>query len=270
MEAIMYKNNRRVLSLVIAGLFLMVLIMGCGNKTTNATPESVVKEPSQAPATATNGQSPTVVPTKAPPVISCTITSSLKPEWKTKLCETFDNNTKGWVVGDQSSDLMNADVKIEGGKYIINYGGKAVKGYDSATGSVILIGDSKDFAVTIKGKFDTDNKYVGWGVVFRSTQSKDGYAFRISREGKYGFQRIEAGALFPLITAKSSNLIKLDQDNTISIVAEGSHFDFYINDSKVNSYEDAKLTGSRLNLALYLQEGAKSVFEFDEILVKTP
>jgi hypothetical protein len=62
----------------------------------------------------------------------------------------------------------------------------------------------------------------------------------------------------------------LDLDNTISIVAKGTHFDFYINDSLVNSYDDSKLTGTRLNLALYLQEGAKSVFEFDEILVKTP
>jgi hypothetical protein len=266
----MYKKYRRTLFLVITALFLMGLATGCGKNTAIANPETVVEKPQQASTATAKVEAPTAVPPKTQPAATCTITSSIKPEWKTKLCETFDNNTKGWIVGDQSSDLMNADVKIEGGKYYINYGGKAVKGYNTGTGSVILIGESTDFAVTIKGKFDTDNKYVGWGVVFRSSQAKDGYAFRISREGKYGFQRIQGGALFTLIAAKSSSLIKLDQDNTISIVAEGNHFDFYINDSLVNSYDDAKLTGTRLNLALYLQEGAKSVFEFDEILVKTP
>ena len=266
----MNRKYRSNLILLVTGFFMISLILGSGNKIVLAIPETVVEKPLETIPTATIVVTPTATPTKFQPVASCSITSTLMPEWKIKLCETFDNNTRGWVVGDQSSDLMNADVKIEGGKYIINYGGKAVKGYNTGTGSVILIGESADFAVTIKGKFDTDNKYVGWGIVFRSSQAKDGYAFRISREGKYGFQRIEGGALFTLIAAKSSNLIKLDQDNTISIVAEGNHFDFYINDSKVNSYEDAKLTGSRLNLALYLQEGAKSVFEFDEILVKTP
>ena len=266
----MNRKYRSNLILLVTGFFLISLILGSGNKIVLAIPETVVKKPLEALTTATIVVTPTATPTKFQPITSCSITSTLMPEWKIKLCETFDNNTRGWVVGDQSSDLMNADVKIEGGKYIIDYGGKAVKGYNTGTGSVILIGDAADFAVTIKGKFDTDNKYVGWGVVFRSSQAKDGYAFRISREGKYGFQRIEGGALFTLIPAKSSSLIKLDQDNTISIVAEGNHFDFYINDSKVNSYEDSKLTGSRLNLALYLQEGAKSVFEFDEILVKTP
>jgi len=266
----MNRKYRSNLILLVTGFLLISLILGSGNKIVLAIPETVVKKPLEALTTATIVVTPTATPTKFQPITSCSITSTLMPEWKIKLCETFDNNTRGWVVGDQSSDLMNADVKIEGGKYIIDYGGKAVKGYNTGTGSVILIGDVTDFAVTIKGKFDTDNKYVGWGVVFRSSQAKDGYAFRISREGKYGFQRIVGGKLYTLIPAKATSLIKVDLDNTISIVAKGTHFDFYINDTLVNSYDDSKLTGTRLNLALYLQEGAKSVFEFDELMVKTP
>jgi hypothetical protein len=266
----MNRKHRNNLILLVSGFFLIALVLGSGNKTVLAVPETVVEKHVNAIPTATIVVTPTAAPSRFQTITSCSITSTLMPEWKIKLCETFDNNTRGWVEGDQSSDLMNADAKIEGGKYIIDYGGKAVKGYNTGTGSVILIGDASDFAVTIKGKFDTDNKYVGWGVVFRSSQAKDGYAFRISREGKYGFQRIVGGKLFTLIPAKATSLIKLDLDNTISIVAKGTHFDFYINDSLVNSYDDSKLTGTRLNLALYLQEGAKSVFEFDEILVKTP
>jgi hypothetical protein len=254
----MNRQFRSKLILLVTCFFLMALALGSGNKTVAAA------------TSATPTATPTPTPSRFTTVDSCTITSTLKPEWKTRLCETFDGNTRGWVVGAQNSEMMNADLKIEGGKYIIDYGGKAVKGYTSGVGSAILIGEASDFVVTIKGKFDSDNKYVGWGIVFRSSQAKDGYAFRISREGKYGFQRIVAGKLFTLIAAKATSLIKLEQDNTIAIVAEGSHFDFYINDTKVNSYDDSKLTGARLNLALYLQEGAESVFEFDEILVKTP
>lgn len=246
------------LILVMACFFLSALVLGYGNDIVEAA----------------TGTTPTVTPTPTPSrfknVESCKISSGLKPEWKIRLCETFDDNSGYWVVGEQSNDLMNADAKIENGKYFIEYGGKAIKGYSTGVGSVIFIGDVDDFAITIKGKFDTINKYVGWGIVFRSSQAKDGYAFRISREGNYAFQRIVAGKVFTLIPAKATNLLKKDQDNSISIVVEGNHFDFYINDSKINSYEDSKLTGSRLNLALYLQEGAKAVFEFDEILVKTP
>jgi hypothetical protein len=251
--------NRKIRSnwiLVATCIILAGLVLGSGAKAVLAS----------ATATVT----PTPAPSRFQTIDACAIASTLMPEWKTRLCETFENNTRGWVVGSQSSDMMNAEIKIEGGKYIIDYGGKAVKGYTSGVGSAIFIGDAADFAVTIKGKFDSDNKYVGWGVVFRSSQAKDGYAFRISREGKYGLQRIEGGKLFTLIAAKSSSLIKLDQDNVLSVVANGNHFDFYINDTKVNSYEDSKLTGTRLNLALYLQEGATTVYEFDEILVKTP
>lgn len=254
----MNKKNHTKLAILVTCSFLIALVLGSGNLTVEAATST------------TPTVTPTPLPSKFQTIDSCTIASTLKPEWKTRLCETFDDNKRGWVVGDQSSDMMNAEAKVEGGKYIIDYGGKAVKGYTSGVGSAIFIGEASDFVVTIKGKFDSDNKYVGWGVVFRSSQAKDGYAFRISREGKYGFQRIVGGKLYTLIASKASSLIKLEQDNTLSIVAEGNHFDFYINDSMVNSYEDSKLTGSRLNLVLYLQEGAESVFEFDEILVKTP
>ena len=266
----MNKQFRNIVFLVLTVLFLLSLVTACGKKTTSAIPLTVTEEHQEVPTATIKVVAPTAGPPKIPSVTACPITSSIKPEWKIRLCETFDNNTKGWIVGDQSNELMNADVRIEGGKYIIDYGGKAVKGYDTGTGSRIILGDAADFAVTIKGKFDTDNKYVGWGVVFRSSQAKDGYMFRISREGLYAFQRIEGGALFSLIPAKSTGMIKLDQDNTITVIAEGNHFEFYINDSLINSYDDDKLTGSKLFMAIWLAEGAKSVFEFDEIMVKTP
>ncbi len=241
---------------VMACFFLTALVLGSANHSVEAA----------------TSPTPTVTPTPSrfKTVDNCKITSTLKPEWKVRLCETFDDNSMKWPTGEQSSDEIFADAKIEGGKYVIDFGGKAGKNYSTGTGSAIFIGDVTDFVVTVKGKFDTDNKFVGWGFLYRSSQERDGYAYRIFQEGKYGLQRMEGGKLFTLIPAKASNLIKKGADITLSIVAEGDHFDFYINDSLVNSYEDAKLNGTRLSLALYLQEGAKAVFEFDEMLVKTP
>lgn len=252
------KHQNQLIPAVIC-FFLITLVLGSGNKSVLASPQTADTTPT-----------PTTTPSRFKTVDSCKIESTLKPEWKISLCETFDDNSRNWLVGEQGSDVINADAKIEDGKYIIDFSGKAGKNYSTGVGSALYIGDVTDFVVTVKGKFDTDNKFVGWGFLYRSDQDRNGYAYRIFQEGKYGLQRMEGGKLFTLIPAKASNLIKKGADITLSIVAEGDHFDFYINDSLVNSYDDAKLNGKRLNLALYLQEGAKAVFEFDEILVKTP
>lgn len=254
----MNSKKRINLMFVMACFFLIALVLGSGN-------HSVEAATSPTPTV-----TPTTTPSRFKTVDNCKITSTLKPEWEVRLCETFDDNSMKWPTGEESNDEVFADTKIEGGKYVIDFSGKAGKNYTAGTGSVIFIGDVTDFVVTVKGKFDTDNKYVGWGFVYRSSQERNGYVYRISQEGKYGLQRMEGGKLFTLIPGKASNLIKKGADITLSIVAEGDHFDFYINDSLVNSYEDAKLSGTRLSLALYLQEGAKAVFEFDEMLVKTP
>lgn len=82
-----------------------------------------------------------------------------------------------------------------------------------------------------------------YGVVFRSPDEDNGYAFLVSTNGHYMVWKFQEGEDFVLIPWTSSDLIRCGREigdfvNRLGIVAHGADFEFYINGTLVNTVTD--------------------------------
>ncbi len=260
----MFRKNRWMLILF---TLLMVGITACGGKQAVATtaPATEEKKIEVQPTT-----TPPPEPTEKPK-IACEITSDLKSDWRSVMCEQFNDNSHKWYVGSSDTSKQQAEAKIENGEYILDYSGKMWANYGMPVASRIPVIKAKDFYISIKGKIDTTNREVGWGIVFRSDEtSKNGYAFRIGREHYYSLLEVVNGKWNPLTPWKTHSAISWEGDNTLEMVAEGDKFDFYVNSELVTSLSKSTISGDVVGLFVWLEEGATAVFTFDDVLVRIP
>ena len=79
-----------------------------------------------------------------------------------------------------------------------------------------------------------------------------------------------SGKWVTLIPSKRNSAIKMDQENTTTVVAQGDQFDFYNNGTLLASYNDSSLSGSTIYIAVTGAEGADFTVSFDNLVVQVP
>lgn len=209
--------------------------------------------------------------TKAPiktPTPSCEVLSNLKSNWKTILCDTFDNSQSDWYVGKDTSDLAEIDVFINNGQYIIDITGKPNTGYKGGVIQWFGLANAQNFMASIDGKISSKNRGVAWGINFRG-KDNNFFSFVIGKEGWYRLDMLKNNDWFYPIKTKMNNAIKWDDSNNLSIVAEDEKFYFYVNDILIDSYESDNKFGTEISLVVSADEGASATFFFDNALIKT-
>jgi serine/threonine protein kinase len=220
-----------------------------------------------AQSTATATRVPTVTPKPKTPTPVCNLASPYKTNWKTLLCESFSNDNGNFYTGSDSDELIKGSAKIINGKYVWDISGKATSGYRGGVVQWTDIGSASDFVLSIDGKIDSVYKECGWGVAFRG-KGNSFYLFQLQHNGYYSFDLLSNGDWTSLIPWRANNAIKWDENNNVTIVAEGSNFKFYVNGTLVNSYDSDYLNGTTLYLVVTAAEGASANIEFDNLLVR--
>lgn len=88
----------------------------------------------------------------------------------------------------------------------------------------------------------------GVGLVYRyRRESKDYYAFVLSKDDGFTFYRRQAGEFIPLYSGRS-NVIHLDKFNKLAIIGKQSTFSLYINDNFVKTIRDSALVGGDVGI----------------------
>jgi hypothetical protein len=248
--------------------FLILLIVGslmvvaCGGKTQPAAaPEEELPEIAPAEPVTEAGEQE---------ISTCALVTDLKPEWRTVLCETFDDNAHGWYTGEGDSERMTGESKLENGEYIVDYTGKAFAQYSKGGLTRLPIIKSSDFLVSVTGLIETVNRELGWGIGFHFTDNSEGYLFRIGQEGYYSLYKVAANAATPLVQWKTNSAIQWEEENTLVVIAENDQFEFYVNGTLLTTYSDSEISGDNVYLIFWLAEGASAVYTMDDILVKIP
>jgi len=192
--------------------------------------------------------------------------TSIAEDWKIVLADNFDSNKNGWETESSDNDRAKSIITMTGGKY----------NWDIASHKLAIISETantkplSDFVMSVDAKQISGPRTADYGVFFRENSSYYGYYFGINNKGEYILQ-IYNKDWIDLIDYTKSNLIRPGEVNRITVIAEGSHFIFFINGQYLTEFTDRRLKGGQVGLTTTLYDaGQHAVFEFDNFELRVP
>jgi len=182
------------------------------------------------------------------------------------LKDTFDSNKNGWVVKQSDDEYGSTNYKIADGAYIWDATAhQAFIGWVTADPKAV-----SDFYLTVEVKQSAGPDSADYGVIFREDDNSNFYYFGIDDQGQYVLY-LYNNDWITLIDWTESELIQPGESNRITILGEGSHFIFFINDQYLTEVTDDSLASGTVALAIELAGvDDNAVFQFDNFELRVP
>lgn len=233
-----------------------------------ATPTSA---PTQTPTitptptpTPTSTHTPTPTPNMTAQAYEATAVHAAD-KWTGLVSETFDTKNDAWYTGIDDDEFAKIIYEVKDGKYI--WDATSHKGFvqrmrvDAAS-----IGDFYFSLEAAQPGFTTAADY---GIIFRENSSHSYYYFNVNNKGQYSFWLYQNEEWQGLINATQSPAILPHEANKISVIAEGGHFIFFINDQYVADIHNDALDKGRVGMGIEISDpDLNIVFKFDNIMLK--
>jgi len=186
--------------------------------------------------------------------------------WELVLADTFDNNDNIWLAESSDDEYALINYEIVDGKYRWD-----------ATAHQSFIGWARsntdpltDFYLSVEITQVDAPDTADYGVLFREDEDSNFYYFAISEQGLYAFYIYFEG-WDTLIDWTKTPLIIPGTSNRITVIGDGSHFTFFINDQYLTDFTDDQIPEGLTSLAVELSdEGDQAVFEFDNFELRIP
>jgi hypothetical protein len=112
-------------------------------------------------------------------------------------------------------------------------------------------GSQSDVAISVRVAQISGTTTHLFGIAFRiAPQTQDHYEFDISGEGEWGFFKCIKDMCNPVVDVTSDPSIHrgLNTPNALQVYAKGSHFDLYINGTKVGQADDTTFMSGEVGL----------------------
>jgi hypothetical protein len=127
-----------------------------------------------------------------------------------------------------------------------------------------------NFYVSVEADYTSTDSGVQYGLMFRNNQ-KSYYVFIVTDNYMYGVFVLKNGLWITLIQSTPTAQLVQGASNRLTVVGQGSHFDFYINNVLVADLEDDTIPAGQVGVAIGLQQaGDHAVFEFDNLELRLP
>jgi len=261
----------RYYRIMIIGLILALVVTACGKAEAVEPNNAVQIEKEISPVVDAEDKEPEPVNTFTPEIPTpttepCPIVSSLKPEWDTYLCETFDSTTSLWLGNEQGTST-----RLEGGEYLIDNSTKVAAGYTTGFTYPVGVGSGQDYMISVDGTIESKFKGCTWGVFVRSTSDEIVYFFMIDNQGVFsltGSSENEANRYLGNIKSGSNSAIVWDGVNNISAVVDGTNMEFYVNGQLIIAHEAINAENPMFGFIVWGGEGVSAVNHFDNLLVR--
>lgn len=194
--------------------------------------------------------------------------ASAVDEWLLLVSEQFDHsNNPRWYTGTDDTRWAKVIFEVSDGKY--RWNATAHEGFIQW----IRLDEKPlaDFYVTAETQ-ETGNPAIGdSGILFREDRFHNYYYFGVDSRGSFFVGLYYKEKWNDMISWTSSPLILSDQPNRLTVVGNGSHFTFFINDQYVGEMTDDHLAEGTIGMAIGLHEANdQSVFEFDNVELRAP
>lgn len=108
-----------------------------------------------------------------------------------------------------------------------------------------------DGVTTVSVKQTSGPITYGYGLIIRRPSKGNYYGFLIDGNGKWNFVKVVNGTPTDIVKFTASPAIKtgLNQSNTLSVTAKGSHFVFVVNGTQVGAADDTTFTSGDTGLS---------------------
>ncbi len=219
-------------------------------------------------STQTAEVTPTITPTVTPTPSNTSTPTPVPPsEWPLVILDTFDSNEHSWPMLPVDDSYLETDWELKNGKYRWEVLAKQ----DVHWYILPNMKSVNDFYLSAELQRVSGPENCTFGVVFRARDDEHYYMFGISETQNFSIYRVYKGDWKTLVDWRYSPTIRQEYVNKITIVAQGSHFIFWINDERVIGIDDDKISKGRNGLTMILYEAEdQAVFEFDNFEVREP
>jgi len=188
--------------------------------------------------------------------------------WPVAYSDDFSYDQDTWPTGDYTDDRADVNQQIVGGVY--RWEAATSKGV-SFRSTITHLDSIADLYLTVDVRQTSGPAGADYGIVFRKEADDSFYYFAVSETGQFDFAVLESGQWTTLIDWTETDTIKPGQVNTITVVAEGAHFTFFINRQMIAEADDSRLRRGTMGLGIELFDpGDKGAFEFDNFVVRAP
>lgn len=147
---------------------------------------------------------------------------------------TFASNAEGWAQ-DPGHCSFGSD------------------GYHATNGYACYapIGDQSDVIISVNVQQLSGPTTSAYGIILRRASLGNNYQFLIDSNGKWVFVKCVSNTCSKLIDFTSNAAIKggLNTPNTLVVTAKASHFDFFVNGTKVGSTDDTTYPSGKVGVA---------------------
>jgi len=213
----------------------------------------------QAQATATAVAVADVADVNAPPQAA---------GWPIVFSASFgDPDVDGWPTGDYSDERLIGNRQIAEGKY--RWDAEAL---DGVIWWSIPDGPSvSDFHLTVSARRISGVADGQYGLIFRRADRDNYGLFKIEDSQYFKFSARHDGEWDTVIDWTETSAIRPVGANRLTVIAEGSHFTFYVNDEFIGEADDDRLSPGETGVAIELLDaGDAAIFEFDDFELRAP
>lgn len=180
--------------------------------------------------------------------------------------DTFDSNKNNWQIKQTDDDYALTTYEIADGMYTWD-----MTAHQPVISWITTSPKSlTDFYLSVEIKQASGPDSADYGVVFREDADSNFYYFGINEQGQYALYLYNEG-WSTLVDWTQSDLIQPGEFNKITLIAEGSHFIFFINGQYLTDITDDSIRSGTAALAVELaEENDQAVFQFDNFELSTP
>lgn len=187
--------------------------------------------------------------------------------WTLVHSSSFDTDDSKWVIGEFRDNGEVGKWSISDRKYLWEM--KSIAN-DAIRYNYPALSPLDNFYVSVDINLVKESSIgVRYGLIFRGTEDvfytfrlEDGHYYRIRR-------RNEDGSWDNLTDRIPSSAIQFQKVNRLSLIADGNHFLFFINDQFVHEIFDSVLPTGNVGLATTINaEGDEVILEFDNFEVR--
>ncbi|MGD0002968.1 MAG: hypothetical protein ABSE06_01925 [Anaerolineaceae bacterium] len=244
--------------------------------------------PILAQAIMTATEPPTEVPTAADtetptPSINITATAQAaatltalndladqQSNWPVVVQEKFVNDALNWNVGSDNNQYAIENFTIAANKYTWKFTTKKSMGSfsfpDMQNLTDMFVG--VDMQMVSSGTYNDDEA----GIIFHvSNKDNTFYFFGVNPNGFYWLSMYDGSNWNDMIPATPSDLLKPNQVNHLAVSIQGNEILLMINNSVVNSFEDAQLSSGGAGLGVELTSaGEDATVIFSNFYLRAP
>ncbi len=234
-------------------------------KTAQAMLQAATSTPRLAPAQAT-------ATARAEATISalgaCLHRSLLAPlDWDVIECDSFDDDANDWSLGDYDGSRAVGSRELVDGKLV--WDAEALS--DVIWWTIPDLVEVDDFYLTTEARRVDGVDTAQYGVIFRRVDADNYGLFKIEDSQYFKFSIRHEGEWYTVIDWTETSAVRPGEWNRLTVLGEGDHFTFYINDQYVGEIDEGRLSAGEVGIALeLLDEGDAALFEFDNFELRAP